>query len=193
MQELNELVLKSIFKKLKIDLLVLVSEMYCWADQDPDGKSGGIDFHLQPEYKCFGINIENKTVKPLYKILDQHIKEILPEKIYNFLLAQCLVNSDCEPLLKQKSINFIEKYWESLAGKPGMDCWAGHGTSTYSWEIFLLEKDDKIKLHCVPADDSWIEGLPTKEYRKNSNSEFSEKEHIWNIFEELSAPIEELL
>lgn len=74
MEDLNEIIICSIFNKLKIDAIVTVSEQYSWADGDEDGRvSGGVDYFLELE--------------ALREKRDKLIKDILFEFNYKHIAA----------------------------------------------------------------------------------------------------------
>lgn len=201
MEDLNEIIICSILNKLKIDAIVTVSEEYSWADADPDGRTGGVDYflelhalkekrdrlvkeiikeferpeeaikynfnkkyfdsikyskvyqlqenekHIKETAKRFvGINSKNKTVEPISEKLDKNIKECLPEKVYNFLVAKCLVNENHKHLFSLNGLDIILNYWQNALPKANAnDGWLGDGNSQYFWEV-LFKENNQIKV-----------------------------------------------
>ncbi len=182
MEDLNEIIIQAIFNKLKIDGIVTASLEYSWVDGDENGRVySGVDLTLTPDLKCYGVNIKNKTVEPIYQKLNQNIKECVPEKIYNFLIAKCLEDESYKKILNQKAITFISDTWRSQNPQPNRDCCKGDKVAIYCWEL-LLKEQDKIKI--ISGYEDFCDGFAVGDIDDfHFSKEFLELD-VWKVFQE---------
>jgi hypothetical protein len=93
------------------------------------------------EIKFFGINSKNKTIEPISEKLDKNIKNLLPEKVYNFIIAKCLVDENHKHILSLNGLDLILNYWKNNLPDIDNDCWSGDGNSQYFWEVLFKENN----------------------------------------------------
>jgi hypothetical protein len=132
-QKIVEDKIKSIFKKLNIDCLVLVSEEHHWVDADADGESFGISEELKPDIRCIGINSKNKTAKHLHEYFSA-IKFLDP---HNLIL----------PARKEKTgLDLMWAYWRFMGGGKTDNSFVHPDVYFYVWEIFYIDDEGEVKL-----------------------------------------------
>jgi hypothetical protein len=148
MQSINDIIIKSIFKKYKIDLLILNQKDV--VEYDSDHEDWFVESDLQNQY--LGVSSKDNNVRNLNLNVDS--KEYLPEKVYNFAVLQSITNPILTEVFNKKAIDYIQEFWQNNQPKSRSDNWllgvdeevGSVGFQTSNHWCFLFVENDKINI-----------------------------------------------
>lgn len=151
MTELNEVIIKSIFKKLKVECLILQQTDNVEYDNDCDGDNGEnyfVESELEENYLCINKDKINNLD------LNLESKDYLPEKVYNFAIAQSFTNPILLEVFSKKAIDYVRDFWQNNKPTSNSNNWlidVNEETNSVGWHktshwIFIFIENDEIKI-----------------------------------------------
>lgn len=147
-QELNEIVIKSIFKKLNIDLIILSQKDSVAYDKE--------DCWVNHKLRKKIFALKNDKITPVQ--LD-NLKDCIPEKVYNYILAESLAKDSKELLKSPREI--LLDFWknsrpnldESLFNDGNDERNERNGLLEFiSYWVFLYLENNKVKIKYAIRD-----------------------------------------